>query len=60
MKGLVFSLTGRNLWMFLPKSNQFTDPEFSSTSVTSNTRGTNDNNELPGTRIFGADLKVTF
>jgi TonB-linked SusC/RagA family outer membrane protein len=60
MKGLVFSLTGRNLWMFLPKSNQFTDPEFSSTSATSNTRGTNDNNELPGTRIFGADLKVTF
>jgi hypothetical protein len=60
IKGLTVSLTGRNLWMFLPKTNQFTDPEFSNAGANSNARGVNDNGQLPGTRIFGADVKVTF
>jgi len=60
IKGATFALTGRNLWIFVPKSNPWTDPEFADVSSTSNLRGFNDANELPGTRIFGADLKVTF
>ncbi len=60
IKGATFALTGRNLFIWLPKSNLYTDPEFANTSATSNLRGVNDNNELPGTRVFGADLKLTF
>jgi len=60
IKGANFSLTGRNLFIWVPKSNQYTDPEFSNVGANSNTRGVNDANELPGTRIFGADLKLTF
>ena len=60
IKGATFALTGRNLFIWVPKSNIWTDPEFSDTGATSSTRGVNDANELPGTRIFGADLKLTF
>jgi len=60
IKGATFALTGRNLFIWVPKTNIWTDPEFSDTSATSNTRGVNDANILPGTRIFGADLKLTF
>ncbi|HEX3384582.1 MAG TPA: SusC/RagA family TonB-linked outer membrane protein, partial [Mucilaginibacter sp.] len=60
IKGATFALTGRNLFIWVPKSNIWTDPEFSDTSSTANTRGVNDVNILPGTRIFGADLKLTF
>ncbi len=60
IKGLSVALTGRNLWMFLPKSNMYTDPEFSNTGVNSNTRGVNNDGQLPGTRVFGGNLKVTF
>jgi TonB-linked SusC/RagA family outer membrane protein len=60
IKGLTFAITGRNLFIWVPKTNVYTDPEFSDTSPTSNTRGVNSANELPGTRIFGADLKVIF
>ena len=60
IKGVTFALTGRNLFMWLPKSNLYTDPEFSDATVSSNTRGTNSAAQLPGTRVFGGDLKVTF
>ena len=32
IKGATFTLSGRNLFMFLPKTNQWTDPEFSNTT----------------------------
>jgi TonB-linked SusC/RagA family outer membrane protein len=60
VKGLTLAFTGRNLFIWVPKSNPWTDPEFSDTNVNSNTRGVNNANLLPGTRVFGADLKVTF
>ena len=60
IKGLTFSLTGRNLFMWLPKSNLYTDPEFSNAGANSNLRGVNGDAQLPGTRVFGGDLKVTF
>jgi hypothetical protein len=60
IRGLTFALTGRNLFIWVPKENVYTDPEFSDVTPGSNLRGVNDANELPGTRVFGADLKVTF
>jgi TonB-linked SusC/RagA family outer membrane protein len=53
------SLSGRNLFMFRPKDNFWTDPEFS-TAGTGNAVGTTDYYQLPPTRIYGATLNVTF
>ena len=60
MKGLTFALTGRNLFIWVPKNNPWTDPEFANVGSTSSIRGVNGDGQLPGTRVFGADLKVTF
>ncbi|HZY40140.1 MAG TPA: SusC/RagA family TonB-linked outer membrane protein [Mucilaginibacter sp.] len=60
MKGLSVALTGRNLFIWTPKENTYTDPEFSDTLPTSSARGFSDINELPGTRVFGGSVKVTF
>ncbi|GAC1305793.1 MAG: SusC/RagA family TonB-linked outer membrane protein [Mucilaginibacter sp.] len=58
IKGLNFALTGRNLALWVPKSNPWGDPEFSNSA--GNDIGTNSASQLPGQRLFGADLKVTF
>ncbi len=58
MKGLSFALTGRNLALWTPKSNTFGDPEFSNS--VGNDAGTNSASQTPATRIYGADLRVTF
>ena len=58
VKGASFSLTGRNLLMLRPKSNQWTDPEFSDTQ--GNGTGTTSLSQAPPTRIYGATLSVTF
>lgn len=67
IRGLSFALTGRNLFLLTPKSNPYTDPEFSASSTVSNFRGiaitgtgVNNSGQTPGTRVFGANLKVTF
>jgi TonB-linked SusC/RagA family outer membrane protein len=60
IKGLSVALTGRNLFIWTPKENTYTDPEFSDSLPTSNARGVNDVYQLPGTRVFGGSLKVTF
>jgi len=53
-----FALSGRNLLMLRPKTNVWTDPEFSEN--TGNAVGTNSVNQSPPTRIFGATLSVRF
>jgi TonB-linked SusC/RagA family outer membrane protein len=60
IKGITVALTGRNLFMWVPKNNPWTDPEFSDSGPTSNLRGVNDIRETPTTRIFGGSVKVTF
>jgi len=61
IKGLKFSLTGRNLFIWVPKTNFWGDPEVSGTgngdtsNATSSPGLTN-----PSARIFGAKLDVTF
>ncbi|HKB45306.1 MAG TPA: SusC/RagA family TonB-linked outer membrane protein [Chitinophagaceae bacterium] len=55
------TLSGRNLFMFRPKDNVWTDPEFSDTNnLNSNAIGSNSIFETPPTRIFGATLNITF
>jgi TonB-linked SusC/RagA family outer membrane protein len=58
VKSATFTLTGRNLLMWLPETNEWTDPEFSNS--TGNGQGVNDRNNNPPTRIFGANLTVNF
>ncbi len=58
IKGMTFSISGRNLLTWLPKTNQWTDPEFSNT--TGNAQGVNDLNNTPPTRIFGANITLQF
>jgi len=58
VKGASFSLTGRNLLMFRPIDNKFSDPEFS--LDISNAVGQTNANQTPPTRLFGANIQVTF
>ena len=70
IKGATIGINGRNLFMFLPKSNQWTDPEFSvdpnnigrasTTSTASNAAGRSSAFNMPPTRIFGANLALRF
>jgi hypothetical protein len=50
-------LVGRNLFMFRPKSNLYTDPEFN--ARTDNAQGSNDLNQTPPTRIYGFTASIT-
>lgn len=61
IKRLLFSLVGQNLFMWRPKTNQWTDPEFSS-SINSSQNATGAVNEYltPPTRSFGFSLNATF
>jgi TonB-linked SusC/RagA family outer membrane protein len=54
-----FTINARNFFMFRPKDNVWSDPEFSSAG-TGNAVGTTNINQTPPTRIFGATLNVTF
>jgi TonB-linked SusC/RagA family outer membrane protein len=58
IKAATLTLSTRNLLMFRPKTNKWTDPEFS--EDTSNAVGYNSANQAPPTRIWGANLNVTF
>ncbi|MEO6612396.1 MAG: SusC/RagA family TonB-linked outer membrane protein [Chitinophagaceae bacterium] len=56
VKGVNITLSGRNLFMFLPKSNEWTDPEFSNN--TGNSQGVTGLENTPPTRIFGATINI--
>ncbi|MXV17755.1 SusC/RagA family TonB-linked outer membrane protein [Hufsiella ginkgonis] len=58
VKRATFALIGRNLLIIKSKANWWTDPEFSTT--TGNPTGTTSISQTPPTRIFGANLNVTF
>jgi len=58
IKRASFALVGRNLLMWRPKTNTWTDPEFSNTS--GNAVGINSSTQLPPTRLYGANLNLTF
>jgi len=58
INALSIGLVGRNLFMFRPSHNVWTDPEFSNTN--GNAVGNTDINQLPPTRFYGANISVTF
>ena len=57
IKRATVALTGRNLFTFLPESNQWTDPEFN--TGTGNALGVNNTNQLPPNRLWGFNINVT-
>jgi len=58
VKGLTVGVVGRNLFMFLPKNNLYTDPEFGNT--TGNAVGRTTSSQTPATRTYGVNLTVSF
>jgi TonB-linked SusC/RagA family outer membrane protein len=59
IKRLVLSAVGRNLLTFLPKSNQWVDPEFNYTTA-NNTFGISSVFSVPPSRLFGGSITFTF
>jgi TonB-linked SusC/RagA family outer membrane protein len=58
VKTATVGLTARNMFTFLPKSNQWTDPEFN-TGV-GNAIGVNNNAQLPPNRLYGFNVVLVF
>ncbi|MEI6556644.1 MAG: SusC/RagA family TonB-linked outer membrane protein [Paludibacter sp.] len=59
LKKASLSLVGKNLLMFLPKSNQWGDPEFNYTA-TGNVLGISSAYQTPASRFYGATVNVQF
>jgi TonB-linked SusC/RagA family outer membrane protein len=58
VKGVSLGLVARNVFTFLPSSNQWTDPEFSNT--TGNALGINSSSILPPNRLYGFNISTRF
>ena len=59
IKRLTVSAVGKNLFLFVPKSNQWGDPEFNYSS-TGNTFGISSSFQSPASRLFGGSVTVQF
>ncbi|NWJ49394.1 MAG: SusC/RagA family TonB-linked outer membrane protein [Bacteroidetes bacterium] len=60
IKALQIGLVGRNLLMFRPATNMWTDPEFNTASGNYNQVGYTTEDQTPPTRVFGFTFKLTF
>lgn len=60
IKDAQIGLIGRNLLMFRPVTNTYTDPEFNRQSGNSNAIGYTTEYQTPPTRIYGFSVKLTF
>jgi outer membrane receptor protein involved in Fe transport len=58
VRGARIGFVGRNLFMFLPKNNIYTDPEFNSGS--GNGVGFSNSSQTPATRSYGLNVTLTF
>jgi TonB-linked SusC/RagA family outer membrane protein len=58
IKGITVGLSGRNLWLWTPKENTYSDPETSSFG-TGNVQGY-EYGTIPSLRNYGANIRVTF
>ena len=58
IKGASVGFVARNLFTFLPVSNQWTDPEFANT--TGNAAGVNNSSILPPNRLYGFNVTLRF
>ncbi len=59
VKKLTVSAVGRNLLLFVPKSNQWGDPEFNSATGV-NTYGLSSSYQSPAARFYGGSIVVQF
>ncbi|HEY2726784.1 MAG TPA: SusC/RagA family TonB-linked outer membrane protein, partial [Parafilimonas sp.] len=59
IKRVTVSAVGKNLLLFVPKSNQWGDPEFNY-STTGNTFGISSSFQSPASRLFGGSVTVQF
>lgn len=59
IKRLTVSAVGKNLLLFVPKSNQWGDPEFNS-ATGANTFGLGSSFQTPAARLFGGSIAVQF
>jgi TonB-linked SusC/RagA family outer membrane protein len=59
IKRITVAAVGKNLLLFVPKSNQWGDPEFNY-STTGNTFGVASSFQTPASRLFGASVTVQF
>ena len=59
IKGLNVTLNARNLALWLPKTNEFTDPDFNFTN-SGNSSGVSNSQIYPPTRLFGANITLIF
>ena len=61
IKGITVSLQGRNLFVWLPKDNIYTDPEYSNnTGNNGNGIGVTSLNGTPPSRYYGGTITLTF
>lgn len=60
IKRATIGVQGRNLVMLLPKTNLYTDPEYSDAGSTSNAVGTAGIASPPPSRFFGGTISITF
>lgn len=63
LRGVSAGISGRNLFTWLPKSNQWTDPEFSANgnnAFTGNAVGRSTAYNLPPTRFVGVNVTFNF
>jgi hypothetical protein len=57
-KAISASFIARNVALWVPSSNQYTDPEFANT--TGNATGINTTGQTPPTRSLGVTFNFTF
>ncbi|SFG80308.1 SusC/RagA family TonB-linked outer membrane protein [Pedobacter insulae] len=59
IKGAEISAQGRNLFLWTPKTNIYTDPEYSALGANSNAIGFASLNQTPPGRLYGLSLSLT-
>jgi|JI61114C2RNA_FD_contig_121_20926_length_6511_multi_12_in_0_out_0_4 TonB-linked SusC/RagA family outer membrane protein len=60
IKGASLSIQGRNLFIWVPKTNLYTDPEYSANGADSNAVGFTNINLTPPARYVGGTISLTF
>jgi len=60
IKSATLSLEGRNLFVWLPKSNYYTDPEYSDAGNGSNGVGLTGLGQTPPSRYYGGTISINF
>jgi TonB-linked SusC/RagA family outer membrane protein len=59
IKRLTVSAVGKNVFLFVPKSNQWGDPEFDYSTI-GNTFGVSSSFQSPASRLFGGSVTIQF